>query len=380
MATNQQSSHIDGFDFDAPQFTDFQKIANEDGNVFAFDEEYCQNYFDRKTEEIKRKSDEFDTEQMAPHNNQPNEHDNDNKPKAEAASTKEHMSIASDSDDDENMPTEPIANLLPAAEFANISSMSNRSHRSNKSSKSSRSHRDSALTHLYANAKINKSRHALTTEELQLKRMEQKKMELEKLKEKNAKNVVKMKDDHRVFHPIRSTKLTVPITPALRTSLRAQKRIHHSSNNKENEALSDKQAHSHSTTHMKLKKRKTSNSSCTVSEREASNMSVSTTATSTSTITQSFNLSKSKKRKKRSTVLSSEQKELREIEQYGQFHARKINPKIFKSNAANLGILNNVKNKQMTTTVQPFHFLTEKRARKHQERSSSESPKKAQTS
>eukprot|EP01083_Nonionella_stella_P093713 262702_1 len=287
------------FEFDCPQFTDF--TANLD-NV---SEEFCQNYFDKKTEEIKRNSLEFDkeniefekqTETEAPH----------------------------DTEDKENTKTDPPMNLLSSSFFANTSAISTKS-------SSSCAHYP---THCASNNLKNaKSRNQLTTEEMELQAMKQRKLELEKLRERNAKNVANMKEEHRVFHPIRSTKLTIPITPSLHTTIRAKQRLR-----------KDKQRKVSDTNHKKRKASYNPNP----------------------TVPQSFKLSKTKKRRTGCTALSTEEKELKEIQKHGTFQARKINPKIFQANAANIGILNNIKNNKMsTTTVQPFNLLTEKRAQKH---------------
>mmetsp|Transcript_60718 Transcript_60718/g.54697 ORF Transcript_60718/g.54697 Transcript_60718/m.54697 type:complete len:276 (-) Transcript_60718:94-921(-) len=252
------------FEFDCPQFTDLSTID-------PLSEEYCQEFFDKKTEEIKRNSNEFALELDKNETQQNNNNNMD-------------MEISEDDDsDDENISSKPIENLLSATEF-NKSNLSNSSKR--------KSNESSISSHLYSihTNKINKNRNQLTSEELVLKNLEQKKVEIEKIKEKNAKNVAKMREDHHVFHPVRSTKLTIPITPALHTTMRAKKRLNKNKDNKDNKENDDKQ----------------------------------------------------------------------------QFHARKFNPKIFKQNASNLGILNNVKNKMTTTTVQPFSFQTEKRAQKYQ--------------
>ena len=240
-----KSNNDKDFEFDCPQFADLSTID--------LSEEYCQQFFDKKTEEIKRNSNEF-TEEFA----------------------KNKTMDVDDESDDENISNKPIENLLSATDF-------------NKTNSKRKSNESSISSHLYSihTNKINKNRHQLSSEELILKNLEQKKLEFEKIKEQNAKNVAKMREDHHVFHPIRSTKLTIPITPSLHTTVRAQKRLH-----------------------------------------------------------------------------KNKDKENRDNEQ--QFHARKINPKIFKQNASNLGILNNVKNKMTTTTVQPFHFMTEERAQKYQ--------------
>merc|ERR1719295_1345774 len=95
----------------------------------------------------------------------------------------------------------------------------------------------------------------------------------------------------------------------------------------------------------------------------------------TKTIPKSFKLSKTKRRRASSAVLSTEQKEMREIEKRGTFHARKLNPRIFKSSAGNMGILNNIKNKMTKTTFQPFNLRTEQRAHKHEEKEMKGNPK-----
>merc|ERR1719295_1242688 len=88
----------------------------------------------------------------------------------------------------------------------------------------------------------------------------------------------------------------------------------------------------------------------------------------TKTIPKSFKLSKTKRRRASSAGLSTEQKEMREIEKRGTFHARKLNPKLFRSSAGNMGILNNIKNRVTTTKVKPFRLSTERRAHQHEEK------------
>jgi len=289
-ATTKKNTKSDDFEFDCPQFTDFTKKQE---NV---SEEFCQHYFDKKYEEIKRNSNEFKKENMM------------------------------ESDEDETSLNTP-SNLLTPDAFANISSIS---------SKSSGS-QPNYYSNLYGNtSKINKNRNQLTTEEMELIKLEQKKVELEKIKEKNAKHVAKMREDHHVFHPKLSTKLTIPITPALHTTIRAKQRL-----------KKEKKNSKHITNNNKNKK-------TSIRTRKHS---------STTTIPQSFKLSKTKKRRNTS-ILSTEQKQLNEIEKHGSFQARKINPKIFKANAGNLGILNNIKNKR-NTTIEPFNLMTEKRAQKY---------------
>merc|ERR1719419_770057 len=102
-------------------------------------------------------------------------------------------------------------------------------------------------------------------------------------------------------------------------------------------------------------------------KRKASYSAPSKTA-ATKTIPHSFKLSKTKRRRASSAALTTEQKEMREIEKRGAFHARKFNPKIFKAAAGNIGILNNIKNKATTTTFQPFRLRTEQRALKHDDK------------
>ena len=255
---NNRNMNDTEFEFDCPQFAELSTMDNRS-------EEYCQTFFDKKTEEIKRNSNEFDNINI-------DNIVNDN----------------IDNDEDMIITDKPIANLLSAADFAatNSSIISNKSNRSNKSNKSNRSNG----SNISLNNRINKyhqNKNKLSTEEMELKNLEKKKIELDKLKEKNAKNVLKMRDEHHVFHPIRSTKLTIPITPSLQTTIRAKQRLFKNKENKDHK------------------------------------------------------------------------------ENIQPFQARKINPKIFKSNASNLGILNNVKNKMTTTTIQPFNFMTEKRAKQY---------------
>merc|ERR1712190_690196 len=69
-----------------------------------------------------------------------------------------------------------------------------------------------------------KSTNVLSSEQIELNKLKQQKADLKKLQKQNAKHVAKMRDDQYVFHPVRSTKLTIPISPAFQTSMRASNR------------------------------------------------------------------------------------------------------------------------------------------------------------
>ena len=334
----EKTNAPNNFEFECPQFTDFTKDINR------VSEEFCQEYFDKKHEEIKRKSAEFQAQNMMMDVDTDNDGGN---------------SSENDKENRENQAAPPT-NLMSHSDFTNTS---NTSFMSSKSSESNTSH---IPTHCEdRHRKLGKNRVPISSEQMELAKLEQKKSEIQKLKEKNAKHVAKMRDDGLVFHPTRSTKLTIPITPALHTTMRAQSRLRKERKRKMSAQTAEEHAKHHPLSHGHSHGH--SGGQCP-GNNQISKKHKPTHPMPTKTIPQSFKLSKTKRRRASSAVLTTEQKEMREIEKRGAFHARKLNPKIFKSNAGNMGILNNIKNKMTTTTVQPFHLRTERRAHKHEER------------
>merc|ERR1712157_339439 len=145
-----------------------------------------------------------------------------------------------------------------------------------------------------------------------------------------------------VFQPVRSTKLTIPISPAFATMRRAEKR--------------------------KKSVRQRRQSAVTQQHKNSKEAN----QPRQPTLPKSFKLS-TKTRRRRKAELNSEQKQMKEVEKHGKFKARKLNPKMFKANALGSGILNNIKNKPAKNTKQiPFKFLTDERAKKHTAHTSNE--------
>jgi len=353
---DDKTNEPDDFEFECPQFTDFST------NLERVSEEFCQEYFDKKCEEIKRKSAEFEAQTMM---------DVDTDHENAAANGNSSNSSGDENGDNQALPP---PNLLSHADFTNSS---NNSFMSNASTTSNTSH---IPTHCEVrNKKLCKMRVQLTTEQMELAKLEERKGELKKLKEKNKKHVAKMRDDGLVFQPTRSTKLTIPITPALHTSMRASSRLRKDRKRKMSaQTAHEHAAHSHPHSHSHRQPARlavhhshsqlTSSGNNQSSKKRKPSYSASTKPAPTKTIPQSFKLSKTKRRRASSAVLTTEQKEMREIEKRGAFHARKLNPKLFKSSAGNMGILNNIKNRVTTTKVQAFKLRTEQRAHQHEEK------------
>merc|ERR1712228_22103 len=105
---------------------------------------------------------------------------------------------------------------------SNLLSVSFTTNKSDISMKSCSSNNRSISNLSRMSNKSSSSRNQLTTEELELQKLKLQKAELKKIKDSNAKHVARMNDDQYVFHPKRSTKLTIPISPAFATLKRAQ--------------------------------------------------------------------------------------------------------------------------------------------------------------
>merc|ERR1719334_1088341 len=161
---------------------------------------------------------------------------------------------------------------------------------------------------------------------MELLALEEKKVEFVKLKEKNAKFCSKMRDEERVFHPTRSTKLTIPITPALHTSMRAHRRLNNKERNRKRARPCEREHLKSATSPSRAKSRPR-----TAPSQRGGGPS---THAMGKTIPQSFKLSKTKRRRAcRDALLSTEQKQLKMMEERGQFHARKVNRNLFKAGA-----------------------------------------------
>jgi len=296
----------DDFEFDCPQFTDFTKQSPDGSPNGSIGEEECRKYFDNKAIEIKQSIETNQEEEISNADNTKTiDNTNNNK-----------------------------ENCEPAVAPSNLLSVSFTStNTSNVSMKSCTSHR--SISNL---SKISqKATNVLSTEQMEIEKLKQQKADLKKLQKQNAKHVAKMRDDQYVFQPVRSTKLTIPISPAFQTSMRANKR------------RSERQ-------------RKQS------AVPTANDIVVKKNERPTKTIPKSFKLcTKSRRRRKQSNALSTDAKAIKEIEKRGAFKAKKLNPKMFKKNALGSGILNNVKtnNKATKTIPKSFNFQTEKRAKIH---------------